>query len=231
MSQQTFFLYQSFPMDCPYLDNQVWVFRGFDADTIEPAQYDELLSRGFRRSGTTVYHQHCPNCRACLPLRIDARRFAPTTSQRRVLRKNQDVRYTRTRAAFAGEDFALYRRYVDARHPSDHSPDADSYREFLINSPVTSELMRYYVADRLIGIGWIDMQPDSISSVYCAFDPDESDRSPGTFSILQQVALARSLGKAWVYLGFWVEQSRKMSYKNKFHPCQILRNGRWQVLR
>ena len=231
MSQQTYFLYQSFPMECPYLDGQVWIFRGFDADALEPEQYDELLSRGFRRSGLTVYHQYCPNCSACLPLRIDVRQFALTTSQRRVLRKNQDVRYTRAPAAFAPEDFALYRRYVETRHPSDHSPNADSYREFLIDSPVTSELMRYYIADRLVGIGWIDVQPDSISSVYCAFDPDESDRSLGTFSILQQVALARSLGKAWVYLGFWVEQSRKMSYKHKFRPCQVLRNGTWQPLR
>ncbi len=218
-------------MECPYLCGQVWIFRGFDADALEPAQYDELLSQGFRRSGTTVYHQYCPRCSACLPLRINTQLFAPSTSQRRVLRKNQDVTYTLAPAAFDPEDFALYRRYVDTRHPSHNSPDDASYQEFLIHSPVASELMRYYIADRLVGVGWIDTQPNSLSSVYFAFDPDESDRSLGTFSILQQIALARSLGKQWVYLGFWVEHSQKMSYKNKFSPCQILQNGNWQTLR
>ena len=223
-------LYQSYPMECPYLPGQIWVTQSFQTNGLSPAFFEHLLSQGFRRSGETIYRQHCPNCRACVPIRIDIRRFAPSKSQRRVLSKNHDVTVTRSLAEFEQADFDLYQRYVDTRHPSHETPDEDGYVNFLILSPVQTEIMRYYIADRLVGVAWMDAQPHSLSSVYCAFDPDFSARSLGTFSILRQIRLGQELGKEWVYLGFWVEQSRKMSYKSRFSASQILENQAWRPL-
>ena len=83
--------------------------------------------------------------------------------------------------------------------------------------------------EHLIGIGWTDILPNSLSSVYFAFDPDHSFRRLGVFSLLKELELCRKLQKKWLQLGFWIEDNHKMSYKNQYKPCQILvKDGGWQ---
>jgi leucyl-tRNA---protein transferase len=223
-------LYRNPPERCPYLPGCKWLTHAFFAPHFVPALYEQLISEGFRRSGYLFYQNHCPDCTECLPIRVDVNRFMATTSQRRVLRKNRDVRIERRRTAFHAEEFRLYRNYCAHRHPSEHLPDEEGYANFLIETPFPNEMMRYLLGDRLVGIGWIDVLPHSLSSVYCAFDPAEAARSLGTYSILQQIALCRELGKTWLQLGFWVQPSQKMSYKSRFRPCQVLQDGIWQEL-
>jgi arginine-tRNA-protein transferase len=125
------------------------------------------------------------------------------------------------------EVIELYQRYHAERHgPSGLS--GDSFRMFLGSSPIRSELVRYRVEDRLVGLGWIDILPEGLSTVYFAFDPEESQRSLGTFSIMTEIKIAASLGKQWYYLGFYVPGSPKMDYKANFRPHQLLIDGRWQ---
>jgi arginyl-tRNA--protein-N-Asp/Glu arginylyltransferase len=97
-------------------------------------------------------------------------------------------------------------------------------------SPVPTDIMRYYVDGRLAGLGWIDILPHSLSSVYFSFTPTYSSRSLGTFSILKQIELCHDLGKDWLQLGFWVQACQNMTYKSRFKPCQILVDGVWQNL-
>lgn len=228
--KQEFLLYQSPAEHCPYLSGKEWVTHFFAARQLSPALYENLISKGFRRSGIMFYQNHCPGCTACFPIRVDVRHFRPSKSQRRVLRKNRDVTITRYPVAFNMDDFHLYQQYCEQRHSSSPVPTPEGYIHFLVVSPVPTEIMRYYVNDRLVGLGWIDMLPHSLSSVYFSFDPAYSSRSLGMFSILQQIELCRILGKEWLQLGFWVEVCQKMSYKSRFKPCQIMIDEAWQNL-
>ncbi|PIE32855.1 arginyltransferase [candidate division KSB3 bacterium] len=228
--EQRFLLYQHDNGSCPYLADREWTSHAFYADTLNPLLYEQLMSKGFRRSGTIFYQNHCHGCTACKPIKVNIHHFSPSISQRRVLRKNRDVTMTREPASFEMDDFLFYRNYIEQRHPSSSLPSPESYVNFLIVSPVSTEIMRYYIGKHMVGLAWIDLLPHSLSSVYFAFDPAYSSRSLGTYSILRQISLAQELQKKWLQLGFWVEESRKMSYKSRFKPCYILNEGRWKQL-
>ncbi|PID55749.1 arginyltransferase [candidate division KSB3 bacterium] len=228
--KQKYILYQSDNGPCPYLPDRRWMTHSFYADTLSPAFYECLTAKGFRRSGQAFYQNHCPDCAACLPIRINVQRFSPSRSQRRVLTKNLDISYTRCRAVFESRDFELYAKYLRHRHPESPNTTREGYVSFLIESPIQTEIMRYHLKGHLVGLGWIDLMPTSLSSVYFAFDPEFSSRSLGTYSILQQIKLAQRLGKEWLQLGFWVAASQKMSYKRNFRPCEILVRKRWKEL-
>jgi arginine-tRNA-protein transferase len=125
------------------------------------------------------------------------------------------------------EAYELYRLYNITRHGEEETASRAGFRSFLYDSPIDTRMMRYTVGDRLIGIGWVDVVPDGLSSVYFVFDPAESARSLGTFSAMKEIETAAAMGKRWLYLGFYVPGCRKMSYKRRFRPFQLLENGRW----
>ena len=97
----------------------------------------------------------------------------------------------------------------------------------MIETPVPTEILRYYLGTKLIGVGWLDCLPELISSVYFVFDPEFESRRLGIFSLLYEIEYARFLDISWLYLGYWVESSHKMNYKADFQPAQILRDSRW----
>ncbi len=211
---------------CLYLKDQQSFTYAFSVGTMPPEIYEAIINEGFRRSGIYFYQNLCPACRACIPIRVDVQRFTPSKSQRRVLRKNREVRVFRHRVAFEPEGFSLYQKYCARRH--DSVEKKEDYTRFLIESPVPTEMMRYYVGDQLMGIGWIDVLPNALSSVYFAFDPDYSSRSPGVFSMLKELELCKKLGKRWHQIGFWIKENRKMSYKTKYKPFHLLTGGVWR---
>lgn len=216
---------------CPYLQNRSWTTHAFRTELMPSSIYEELIDRGWRRSGDIFYRNACGGCAACIPLRIPAAEFKLSKSQRRVLRRNKDVRTTLLPAAYSRELYDLYRRYQDTRHPEDNETDTEDFKRFLCDSPVTTAVSLYRVDDRLIGAGWIDILPNSLSSVYFVFDPSERSRSLGSYSILQEVELCRRMGRAYYHLGFWVSGCHKMEYKSAFKPHEILRDGSWQERR
>ncbi|MEE8440641.1 MAG: arginyltransferase [Spirochaetia bacterium] len=225
-------LYEVEHGNCPYLPDRTWVTHSFQLESISESAYEAMLADGWRRSGTSLYQNHCPGCRCCTPARVPVNHFRPSRSQRRVLRRNADVTVEVVAPAADAESIDLYQRYVRARHtPASLSTTGDvtseQFKEFLVNSPVHTRAMRYLIGDRLVGIGWVDILPDGLSSVYFAFDPTESRRSLGTYSIMKEVAVARDLGKEWLYLGFFVPDSPKMAYKGTFHPCEFAVDGAW----
>lgn len=215
---------------CPYFPARERLIHYFACRAAPPSLYETLISRGFRRSGLLFYRNNCPDCCDCLPLRIDIRHFSPAKSQRRVLRKNRDLVTSCRPPGFFPEDFSLYRRYCARRHAGSPVPGREDYVRFLIESPVPTEIMRHLAAGRLAGLGWFDLLPQSLSSVYISFDPDDSKRSLGTYTILKQVEMCAGLGKDWLHLGFWIREHPKMSYKNRFRPCQVLLDGQWREL-
>jgi leucyl-tRNA---protein transferase len=214
---------------CPYLDNRRWVSNAFVSERMPAEIYEGLINEGWRRSGTVFYRNHCPGCSLCIPIRTDVQAFRASKSQRRVLRRNTDVTIDFQETGADQDLYELYRRYQRHQHKQNDTAeqDWDSFVHFLGSSPVSTLVMRYRVDGALIGAGWVDVLPNGLSSVYFAFDPTYRDRSPGTFSALQEICLASELGRPWLYLGFFVPSCRSMSYKARFRPYELLIDGRW----
>jgi leucyl-tRNA---protein transferase len=220
-------VYQINHGSCPYLPEREWLTYTFAANYMDPAAYEKLLKKGFRRSGSHFYLNSCTECIECIPIRISAKDFRPSKSQRKVIRKNQDISISRRAAGYTDESFELYRKYNEDRHNSTEGPNEDDYIRFLCTSPITSEMVEYRLEGTLVGCGWIDLLPKGISSVYYAFDPEWGSRSLGTYSIIKEIEMCLKLEKPWYYLGFYVPKCRKMEYKADFTPHQLFQNGRW----
>jgi leucyl-tRNA---protein transferase len=199
---------------------------------IDGPTFQALLEQGFRRSGRHIYRPACRGCRACISLRLPVERFAPNRSQRRNFLANApEVTVRDCRPSFQPEHFALYQRYLQARHPEGSMAEgtSDNYRDFLVD-PWGGEtrLLEFRLGVRLMAVAVTDVTPDSLSAVYTFFDPDLSHRAPGTFAILGQIQVAKGLGLPYLYLGYWIEDCGKMSYKSRFRPLEVWNGRTWE---
>jgi len=192
--------------------------------------YTLLASHGFRRSGAHIYRPHCRECHACVPLRVPVRDFKPSRTQKRVLKRNADLIVTLKTAEFDAEHFALYGRYLAARHPGGgmDGESPDDYRQFLLSPWGRTTLMEMRLAGRLLAVAVTDELQDGLSAVYTFYEPEVETRSLGTYAVLMQIDEARRRRLSWVYLGYWISESRKMSYKARFRPFEALREDGWQ---
>lgn len=194
--------------------------------------YSELVQRGFRRSGTFTYRPRCDTCRACVPVRIDVAAFAPNRTQRRAFKYHAALEADLQPLDDRDEYFELYQRYQAARH-SDGEMNNDSreqYQNFLLQSHVDSMLVEFREGGVLRMVSLIDILRDGLSSVYTFYEPNVAGASYGTYNVLWQIELCRNLQLPYLYLGYWIEESRKMAYKANFKPLQGLVHGIWQTL-
>ena len=192
--------------------------------------YGELVRRGFRRSGVFTYRPYCDHCQACVPVRIPVERFTPNRSQRRCAKKHLDLRARELPLLLFDEHFQLYQRYQAARHPGG-GMDQDSheqYSNFLLQSRVDSRLIEFTENGELRMVSIIDILNDGISSVYTFYDPDMPSAGFGTYNILWQIAQCSANKLSYLYLGYWIRESRKMAYKADFRPIEGLIGGVWQ---
>lgn len=222
-----YIIYKQENGDCPYLANRKWTTHFFYAEKMNPETYEQMMLQGWRRNSFVFYQNQCENCNECIPIRVDVDNFKPSKSQRRIMKKNQDVSIKSEITTFREEDLELFNRYSSKWHNTEEPMDRDSYLNF-IYSPVPSMIMRYYLKENLIGIAWIDILKNSLSSVYFAFDPQYKERRLGTFSIIEEIKLCKKIRKKWLNLGFYVKDCQKMSYKANFTPYQLVIDGKWQ---
>lgn len=217
---------------CVYLPGRMARTRAFLVDQMPGELYRRFMDAGFRRSGRIMYQPACRGCRKCLQLRVPVDSFAPSKSQRRVWRRNQDLRIAQVTPRPSAEKFELYSRYQRDWHDGTMAGDWDEFAQFLYDAPVPGVELEYRTNDdRLIGVGICDISASSLSSVYFFFDPGESERRLGTFSILWEIDLARRLGVSHYYLGYWVDGCGRMEYKADFHPHEVLNpNGQWMTV-
>ena len=198
---------------------------------IKQEDYTQLVKRGFRRSGTLSYRPSCQFCKACIPIRIAISDFKPNKTQRRTFKKLQRVvTPMREKLVFLEEHFCLYKKYQKYRHPSKtaNEQSRSCYANFLLESNVDTEFISFRNSEgRLIMMSIFDVLADGISSVYTFYDPDFISESLGTYGILWQIEECKNRNKNFLYLGYWIKQNKKMSYKNKFRPYQILVNEKW----
>ncbi len=214
---------------CPYLPDRIWESVVTVADELPGAFFELFLNSGFRRTGTLLYRPVCTGCRRCIPIRVDVARFKPSKSQRRTWRKNQDIRIEHRPLTDTTESYALYERYQRAWH-GDQEVSRENYRASLLQSPVTSEMVHYYQGDALVGLGFIDVLPSLVSSVYFVFEPTLKHRRLGVFSILHEIEYCRKRSRPWLYLGYWVPGSRKMVYKGEYLPAEICHGEGWMPI-
>ncbi|MBL8520686.1 MAG: arginyltransferase [Betaproteobacteria bacterium] len=225
--------YATAPYPCSYLPGRLARSQvATPSYLIDTTTYGHLVTAGFRRSGAFTYRPYCDHCRACIPVRVVAAEFEPNRSQRRTTRDNAHLATRVMDLKFSHEHYALYRRYQAHRHAGggmDHD-SREQYSHFLLQSNVHTRLVEFREHGYLRMVSIVDELPDGISSVYTFFDPEKTRQSLGTYSILWQIGEARRRHLAYVYLGYWISESRKMSYKTVFKPIEGLVRGHWTRL-
>lgn len=209
---------------CPYLPGQVATFR-FGNGNLVGRHYQQLLDWGYRRNGIYVYRPACRSCKECWVLRVPVDTFKMSKSQRRVWNKGMKVfDVTWGSCRYTPEKAALYERYLAYQHQCDEGPvDKARYCAFLVDSCLQHETMevQYRVDGRLAGVGIVDKLEKALSTVYFYFDPEFARLSPGTWSALNEIHLARQWGRPYYYLGYFIHGCGSMNYKARFQPCEI----------
>lgn len=233
MIPETVKVYLSTAHECPYLPGEVASSLVVDPDLeVDRERLSFFTTHGFRRSGDIIYRPHCPDCRECVSVRVPADRFRPNRSQRRVARRNADLRVVQVPAEFRDQHFALYLSYQRSRHPDSDmcDVDPDKYHQFLISGRYQSLFFEMHAGDDLLAVAVADELNDGLSAVYTFFSPAAAARSLGTYAVLWQIEQARQRGLDWVYLGYWIRGCRKMSYKTAFQPLEGFIEGSWVPL-
>jgi len=201
---------------------------------------DLLTQSGFRRSQTIAYRPACDLCNACVSIRVPVDDFRPSRNMRRVLEANADLIGTMIPNSATSEHYSLFRSYLGDRHAEGGMMEM-SVLDFTLmveDSHVDTTLIEYrrrgpdsFINGRgtgpLLATALSDVMADGLSMVYSFFDPDFSDRSIGTFMILDHIERTRKMGLPYLYLGYWIEGSPKMTYKARFLPQERLGFEGW----
>jgi leucyl-tRNA---protein transferase len=233
--------YLTSPSACPYLpgkeERKVFTHLvGRRAVALNNA----LTVSGFRRSQTIAYRPACEECRACVSVRVLVDEFSMSRNMRRVLDANADLVGQSLAARPTSEQYSLFRHYLSSRHADGGMADMNvlDYTMMIEDSHVETRVVEYRRrgpdtaingrgTGQLYALCLTDVLADGLSMVYSFYDPDEADRSLGTFMILDHIARAKKLGLPHLYLGYWVEGSRKMAYKARFTPQERLGLDGW----
>ena len=233
--------YLTAPTACPYLAGQQErkIFTHLVGKRAA-ALNDLLTQTGFRRSQTIAYRPACESCRACVSVRVLVDDFRPSASQRRTIRMNADLLGAFVPPKPTNEHYALFRSYLDARHPEGGMADMSSLdfammvEDTHIDTVLTEYRPRSGTGERssgpLLAVCLTDRLADGLSLVYSFYDPTVSRRSLGSFVILDHVVQAGLAGLPYVYLGYWVRGSEKMDYKVRFSPIELLKPEGWTLV-
>ncbi len=230
----TRFFFATAPIACPYLPDRmerrlVAELSGRDAE----AFHNTLCQAGFRRSHRFAYIPVCRDCSACATVRIVAPAFHPSRTQKRILKRNADLTVSERPARATSEQFSLFKAYQTGRHGGGEMSRMDffDYQALVEDTPIDTCVVEFRDQRGILVAGCIaDQIGDGYSAVYSFFDPNDQQRSLGTYVILWLVQQAVLHKLPHVYLGFWVANCEKMAYKFNFKPLEAFTPAGWQPL-
>ena len=226
-------LYLDNPHECNYLAEHSAQFAYIHPDfSISNEHYSQLISQGFRRSGDHIYKPYCSTCKKCIPARLAVQDFHPSRQQRRTLKKNTDIEVIIKPAKFEQVHFDLYQKYQLNRHTDGDMANTteENYINFLSSDWCNTLFVEFFCNNELAGVAVVDLLDNALSAVYTFFDPKFSARSLGVYAVLWEIEHAKSLGLDWLYLGYWIENCQKMSYKINYQPLQGLIDNQWRSI-
>lgn len=234
--------YVTAPQTCPYLAGRLErkLFTHLTHDK-PPPLVDNLLRGGFRRSQNVAYMPYCEGCQACVSVRVMVDGFVPSRSFRRIEEANSDLVPKRIAPRPTSEQYSLFRGYIDSRHADGGMADmtvldyAMMIEDSIVDTFVTEYRLKPADGDGgyrqeswpLIAVALTDRLSDGLSMVYSFYDTELAHRSLGTYMILDHLEHTRRLGLPYLYLGYWIDGSRKMSYKARFKPQERLGSNGW----
>lgn len=234
--------------ECSYIkENQARTLFADPSAELDVAIYSALSQKGFRRSGSHVYRPYCDSCKKCIATRLPVAQFKPTRSQRRNLKRNADLRVEVVRDISDERFYQLYEKYVNTRHKDGdmYPASREQYDSFLSSEWGATRYAVFYEPtqnqapstntaansdDTVIGVAVFDEIADGLSAIYTFYDPDQDHRGLGNYAVLWQIYSAKQLGIEYVYLGYWIKECQKMSYKIKFRPIELFIDERWVAM-
>ena len=230
--------YATAPYPCSYISDKVARSQvATPSHLINADIYSELVSNGFRRSGMYTYRPYCDGCQSCIACRVKTQEFKPKRYQKRAWQKHGNLIATIHPLRYSDEHYMLYHNYQKSRHMGGgmDCDDQEQYQQFLLQSKVNTRLVEfrdsYLDSDpgKLRMVSIIDVLQDGLSSVYTFFDTSMKQASYGTYCILWQIEQVKKLNLPHLYLGYYIKESSKMSYKSEFEPLEILTHNQWQL--
>jgi arginine-tRNA-protein transferase len=235
---ESLFRYLAPPTTCGYLPDQHWRLEFEHVASMSAAEYMQRMTKGWRRFGYTLFRPRCRECSACQPLRVIAEGFRANRSQRRAWKNNEaEIRLRIGSPLVTRAKLDLYDRYhcyqaQTKGWPEHPAKDPEEYARSFVDNPFPTEEWCYYLDKRLVGVGYVDSLPESMSAIYFFYDPDERWRSLGTFNVLHAIYQARLRRIPHLYLGYYVAGCGSMIYKSNFVPNQVLGpDGKWHDFR
>jgi len=195
--------------------------------------YSELSELGFRRSGNYLYRPHCRQCCACIPVRIPADRFELSRKHKRILQKNADLKIERVHAEYQEEHYQLYAEYISSKHRDGdmYPPSPEQYASFLLSDWGNTAFYEFRLPDgELIAVAVCDVMKNGLSAVYTFYSVAHAQRSLGVMAVLWQIEECKRLELPALYLGYWIKDCQKMSYKTEYRPLEMYVNNHWVVV-
>ncbi len=216
---------------CSYLPRQdaITLFADPKAE-VNQNLYSDLSEMGFRRSGNYLYRPHCRQCAACIPVRIPCNAFSPSRKQKRVIKKNADLNITAVDPVYSDEHYQLYQNYIEQKHRDGdmYPPSPEQYASFLLSDWGNTVFFEFRDGNnQLLAVSVCDILENGISAVYTFYDISQPKRSLGVMAVLWQIEEAKNRDLPSVYLGYWIKECQKMSYKTDYRPLEMLIDDHW----
>ncbi|PAF42685.1 arginyltransferase [Helicobacter sp. 11S03491-1] len=215
---------------CSYIKTKISQFYYLYIEECRPYFYRGLLERGWRRFGRYFFVPVCPYCNDCISIRQLVDVFEYSKNHKRVLNKNKFIKLVISKPIVDNERLILYDKYhrhmVTKKGWEYKGIDAMSYQDMFVAGFMDFGYeFAYYLDDKLVGVGLVDMFLDSMSAIYFFYDHHESHLSLGTFNILSQIRVAKEKRFKYFYPGYWIKNHYCMGYKERFKPFEMLLNA------
>ena len=199
-----------------------------------PREMDTFWANGWRHFGENFFRYNLAfyenEIRWVTPLRIRLLDFTVSKSQRRTLKKNQDLRVIIRPAEITPEKNSLFQQHK--RRFKRGVPRL--IYDFLSIDAATApcEVLEICVCanKKLLAASFFAVGEISVSSIYAMFAPEEAARSLGIFTMLMEIDFAQKHQKEFYYQGYAYEGNSFYDYKKRFNALeQFDWNGRWEI--